>query len=506
MNMIGISAPHDAERFRLAIRRRLGLQFDDAKLGFLNEVLQRRLERLGRAAGEYLDWMEDGAAAGELGSLAQELTVTETYFFRNIEQFRAFQEVVVPARMRVRESTRALRFLSAACASGEEAYTLAMVARETILDPSWSVSIRAVDINPAALGKARNGRYLGWALRETPPEMQRKWFRADGRELVIAEAIRGAVGFEARNLALDDPELWPSETYDAVFCRNAIMYFAPEQAARVVERIAGALAPGGYLFLGHAETLRGISDDFHLRHTHDTFYYQRKDARERRSDLPAPALGLPAMAAFPAPAPVAGEAWMETIRRSSERIEALLAPPDRAAAPAPESAPGWDLAGVFELLRHERFDLARARMDGLPPEAGEDSDVRLLNAMLLAHGGGYADAAEMCQRLIETDEFNAGAHYVLALCREGLGDRAGAMDRDRVAIYLDAGFAMPRLHLGLLARRAGERELARRELAQALALLKHEDASRLLLFGGGFGRQALLDMCGAALRECGGAA
>ena len=92
---------------------------------------------------------------------------------------------------------------------------------------------------------------------------------------------------------------------------------------------------------------------------------------------------------------------------------------------------------------------------------------------------------------------------MLALCRENNGDRDRAVERFRVAVYLDPTFAMPRLHLGLLARRVGDRDAARRELGQALVLLKREDASRLLLFGGGFSRTALIALCQSALLECG---
>jgi chemotaxis protein methyltransferase CheR len=110
----------------------------------------------------------------------------------------------------------------------------------------------------------------------------------------------------------------------------------------------------------------------------------------------------------------------------------------------------------------------------------------------------------VCRRLLKIDELNSGAHYVLALCREGARDQPAAANHDQVAVYLDPAFAMPRLHLGLLARRAGDSGTARRELAQALALLQREDASRLLLFGGGFNREALLGLCRAELIACGG--
>jgi chemotaxis protein methyltransferase CheR len=106
--------------------------------------------------------------------------------------------------------------------------------------------------------------------------------------------------------------------------------------------------------------------------------------------------------------------------------------------------------------------------------------------------------------LLSIDELNAGAHYVLALCREQAGDRDAAAEYDRIAAYLDPAFAMPRLHLGLLARRSGDRDAARREFAQALMLLRGEDASRLLLFGGGFHRDGLIALCESSLRDAGG--
>ncbi len=155
-------------------------------------------------------------------------------------------------------------------------------------------------------------------------------------------------------------------------------------------------------------------------------------------------------------------------------------------------------------MKSERFAEALTHLHTLPPEADRDPDILLLKAMLQVHSGAFAEAAGICVRLLELDELNSGAHYVLALCREGLGDQTGAAEHDRIAIYLDAGFAMPRLHAGLLARRAGNRERARHELARALSLLQIEDAARLLLFGGGFSRQALSALCETALRDCGG--
>lgn len=125
--------------------------------------------------------------------------------------------------------------------------------------------------------------------------------------------------------------------------------------------------------------------------------------------------------------------------------------------------------------------------------------------MLQTYNGDTAAAQDTCHKLLLVDELNAGAYYVLGLCLEGSDiGRAAAVKHCRTAIYLDATFAMPHLHLGLIGRRRGDTDFARRELAQALVLLPREDASRLLLFGGGFTRQALIGVVEAALRECRG--
>jgi chemotaxis protein methyltransferase CheR len=494
----------DLERFRAAIVERIGLQFDDAKLGFLGEVLQRRLNKLGHSSEAYLWGLQRGTESGEITALARELTVGETYFFRNIEQFHALAEVILPERMGVERTPRSLRLLSAGCASGEEAYSLAIVARQTVADPSWEVSIRAVDLNPRALEKAVSGRYSSWALRETPQDVQLAWFRREGREMVLDASIRSEVKFEARNLACDDPELWPPAFYDVVFCRNVLMYFSPDQMRAVIARIARSLVPGGFLFLGHAETLRGISDRFHLRHTHGTFYYERKSGDEPERITFTPPLPQTRSAGSP-PAVDLGEDWFDTIRKATERVAALVPQHGSGRATvAPAVALPWDPAPALHLLREERFAEALDCVRSKPRDANQDPDLLLLEATLLAHGGDAVAAQAVCRRLLAVDELNAGAHYVLGLCREHSGHQAGAAEHYRVSAYLDAEFAMPRLHLGLLARRKGDRGVARRELNAALALLKRENASRLLLFGGGFSREALVALCVSALKECGG--
>jgi chemotaxis protein methyltransferase CheR len=201
--------------------------------------------------------------------------------------------------------------------------------------------------------------------------------------------------------------------------------------------------------------------------------------------------------------------WLETVQRASDRIQALterpaaehVRPDARGPSRAPQTATQLPL--VLELLKQERFSDALDLLGRLPAESALDPDIMLLRAALLTHSGQLGAAEDASKQLLEYDELNTGAHYLLALCRESAGDSQGALEHDRAAVYLDPSFAMPRLHLGLMARRAGDTEAAHRELGQALVLLKREDTSRLLLFGGGFGRDALIALCLAELKSGG---
>jgi chemotaxis protein methyltransferase CheR len=497
MSLIDSSLPPGAvERFRDILRASTGLSFEDGKLPLLEQILDHRLAARGEPCDLYLDRLDHDGGIEEISVLANDITIGETYFFRHSEQFRALTEIALPERLAARQTVRQLRILSAACASGEEPYTLAIIIRDLLAGQGWKTSIVGVDLNPVMLDRAREARYSRWALRETPSDIQLHCFHYDGKDARLDEEIKAMVHFEQRNLANDNGDLWPAEGYDVIFCRNLLMYFSPDQARALLKRIAGGLAPGGFLFLGHAETLRGLSDDFHLRHSHDSFYYQRKgmlSEQKHRRHLPRVAVPVERQA-IESPT-----AWVDHIRVASEKVEALTTrPSDR---PAPAST--WDMAKALDLLRRENFAEALAYLRERPSGTENNPDGLLLEAILLTHSGSLPAAETVCRRLLDIDGVNPGAHYVLALCRESGGDIDGAARHDRIAAYLDPAFAMPRLHLGLLARRSGDTETARRELHHAETLLKHEDTARLLLFGGGFNRDSLIALCGSALRTCG---
>ena len=499
----------EVEQFRALVHERLGLVFDDARLDTLAETLRRRVTASGRTGGTYLKRLAAlPSTDDEMRHIAQELTVTETFFFRASEHFQVFVESVLPMRIAAVAGTRKVRVLSAGCASGEEPYSLAIAIREAMPWGADNVAIHAVDINQAMLERARRAAYSNWSLRQLGHQQRARWFHAEGALARLDDEVRRAVVFEERNLALDNDDLWRPGSWDAVFCRNMLMYFDAGLMGRIVGRIAGSLVPGGHLFLGHAETLRGLSDDFHLCHTHGTFYYQLKEGGSARAaNEPAARREAPATPMAYPPLFEDMASWVGSIGLASQRIDSLALASTRqvGAAAALQKAAAPDLSPVLDLLRREQYGQALAKVNALPQEQSARPDVLLLRAVSAVNGSSLDEAEAACRQLLRGDEFNAGAHYLLALCAEGRGDLAVATEEVRTALYIDAGFAMARLHLGLLLRRAGDVAGARAELSRALPALRGEDAARLLMFGGGFGRDALVALCQAELAKCGGA-
>jgi chemotaxis protein methyltransferase CheR len=511
----------ELNEFRDYIADRFGLAFEDARLDRLSDVLIRRIELSGsHNFAVYMAMLRGGdqPARTELRALAQDLTVSETYFFRCEDDFRALSERVLPERLRACDALRQLNILSAGCSTGEEPFTIAMLLCEHVPDlHNCRVSIRCVDVNATVLARAGTACYSTWSMRATPEFFQRRYFRPQGKNFYVTERIRSMVNFEERNLLDENADLWRPDSFDIVFCRNVLMYMTPGAIRTIVTRFEEAIVPGGFLFLGSAETLRGYSQAFQLCHTHDTFYYQRRSRAAARhlSDSVFPVEVAAHRVSVAGPARASPD-WLENIGKSSERIAQLTniqiagmtaadsSPDDEVAlaTPAPaERSAAVQIAVATDLLRRERFQEAIEILRSLPGEAARDIDVQLLLAVILTQQGDIPAAERAARHILARDDLNAGAHYVCALCRESAGDPGGAREHNRLAAYLDPAFAMPHLHLALLAKAEGRPDEARQEFGIALRLLAQEDTSRILFFGGGFQREALVRLCRAGLER-----
>ncbi|RSM55735.1 protein-glutamate O-methyltransferase [Actinoplanes sp. ATCC 53533] len=463
-----MNAAAEVTRFRALLAARLGWTFDDNDTAQLADVLGRRADTHGLSRPRYLGRLATAEWESELTTLAEVLSVNETYFYRHSEQFAALAEVALPERIRARSGQRVLRMLSVGCSSGEEAYTLAIMAREVQPDEGWITSVQGLDANPDMLRRATRARYSAWSLRQTPDTIRRRYFHPCEGDFELDAAIRSAVRFRHYNVANDDEELWLPDKYDVVFCRNLLMYLTPEVRESLVRRMTRALAPGGYLFLGHTDSLGSRPEGLQPQHTHHTFYYRRQQPMTSPTSA-APPVTLPSPDPGPLPAtPTASDVHERAMR----------------------------------LLLEERFTEALRLIEAVPADRPAPRDL-LLHGVLLAHAGRLDDAEMLCRRLLDIDGLSADAHHQLAVCLEGGAAVDVAIGHYRLAAYLDPDFAMPRLRLGLLTRRRGENRVAGPELDRALTLLRQERDERIALFGGGFGKIALTTLCRAELDACG---
>jgi chemotaxis protein methyltransferase CheR len=250
----------DAEfvSLRDLIRDRFGIWYDDQKRFLLLSRLSTRLAKRGiETYGAYVRFLTyDARREEEWTDLASALSNNETYFFRERAQLKALAAHILDEFLK--RSSR-VRLWSAACSSGEEPYSLAMTLLETqkIADPL--LSIRATDISPRVLELADKGFYRALSFRATEPAMIQRWFRAEGEGFSIDQRVKRLVSFGRLNL-LDSPRVAAEGPFDAIFCRNVLIYFDKPTQKRVVESFAKALRPGGYLFLGHAESLFHLTD------------------------------------------------------------------------------------------------------------------------------------------------------------------------------------------------------------------------------------------------------
>lgn len=271
------------------IRDLTGIHFADSKRYLLENRLRRRADQAGVAtAGEYLELLEGAGASGEIEALVDEITTNETSFFRHERQMLLLKEHVdelVAARRS--QGRRRLRIWSAACASGEETYSVAMIASDAIEDlDGWDVDIVGTDISVAEIGRARDACYGDRQLRTLPDDVRRRYF-----EPASEPGCWSPVARLRRLVRFSVGSLLGAETptaVDIVLCRNVLIYFDAPTKGRVLDLLYDAMAPGGTLVLGPSDSLHGLTDRFR-RTPHSAYNFYRKPGVPPAHDPTPPA-------------------------------------------------------------------------------------------------------------------------------------------------------------------------------------------------------------------------
>lgn len=415
--------PRTREYARTLVAERLGLDFG----GRREADLERGLLRACRAAAartpeQFLARLgELPAAAPEWKRLASHLTVGETYFFRDEPFFTALEHEVLPRLVAERRESGhlRLRIWSAACATGEEPYSVAILLDRLLPDiQDWALTLLATDVDPDALAAAAHGSFRRWSLRATPPGIERRYFQGLRQERwELDPRIRAMVTFAPLNLA---EETYPSHAtntvaFDLVLCRNVLMYLTRDVQRAAVARLTRTLVPGGWLAVSPAEA----SPDL-LRPLEPVAFAGTTLFRKEAVPRPSLERAEPALA----------------VRRPSRTRRAEPPPPLPTEAPPPEHA-----AALLE----------RARL-----EAGL---------------GNLEEARRLCEEAVARDRLDATAYLLLAAVCHEAADEPAALEALRAAIYLAPDAAAAHFLLaGILRRRGGEGS-ARRSMEQVVRLL-----------------------------------
>jgi len=247
------------------VARHTGITLSPAKRDMLYSRLARRLRALGlRRFKEYCSLLQEDGHGEELRHFTNAVTTNLTAFFREPHHFDYLREEFLPAMMERRAQVRRLRIWSAGCSTGEEPYSIAITLADAV-PPEWDVRILATDLDSNVLDRARRGIYSEERTAEVPERLKRKWFlrgRGENRDKVrVRRELRDMIRFRQLNLMHEWPMRGP---FDAIFCRNVIIYFDKPTQSRLMDRFADILADDGRLFLGHSETLYRVTDRFQL--------------------------------------------------------------------------------------------------------------------------------------------------------------------------------------------------------------------------------------------------
>jgi chemotaxis protein methyltransferase CheR len=278
----------DFKLFRDYVHENCGIYFEDNKMYLMQNRLSRRLNELGiKSFRDYYYYVKYDNSRQEFNNLINIITTNETSFFRNEPQLESFANDILPKVIREKrnEKNKTLKIWSAGCSSGEEPYTLAMVLIEKLKSTNFlDIQIFANDISQKVLQTARQGIYSENRVINVKPDFRKRYFSNDGGNYKVNQDIKRLINFSQMNLN-DQSQFVLLQNMDFVFCRNVMIYFSDESKKKLVRNFYNILKPGGYLYLGHSETLHGISKSFKLKFYNNCLTYQKEKHTPINSSL-----------------------------------------------------------------------------------------------------------------------------------------------------------------------------------------------------------------------------
>jgi chemotaxis protein methyltransferase CheR len=266
----------DFFKFKEYFYRRTGISFEKSKRYFVDKRLVERIEATGTGSFRgYFTMLRFQASGDELQQLTNIMTVNETYFLREEYQFKCLVDSILPQIVHRRVGADPIRIWCIPSSSGEEPYSVAMFLLENWPGiKEWDVEIISSDIDTSILRRARAGRYSARSVQYVPNLWLKKYFKSVGDEYQLCDDLRQAVEFTRVNLA-EPADTLSYRNFDVVFCRNLLIYFDDASRKTASETFYEALNPGGYLCLGHSESMSRISSLFEVRKFPEAIVYRK---------------------------------------------------------------------------------------------------------------------------------------------------------------------------------------------------------------------------------------
>jgi chemotaxis protein methyltransferase CheR len=479
---------HDYVFFRELIRKRVGIVIGETRRNILARALKDSAEQANCPdIPSYAARLLVAETDSELwDDLVKKLTIGESYFFRHQEQINALRRNIFPDLIARHWMDRTLRLWSAGCATGEEPYTIAILLNE-LLDNAeqWKISILATDINRQSLEAARVGRYRDWSLRNTEPQMQKKYFTQDGGFFTLDPAIRKMVTFAYLNLSEDKYPATANQTshLDLILCRNVTIYLPQPVIRDIAKRFHRCLVPGGWLLVAPSEANSDIYSTFQMLVFYGNIFYQKmsklsasgRPAEDQESLADAKRLSgfvhtpdslhlpqrqnpsfAPGVGSIPAVPKSAGLKSEKSVRIEEQNLYEQ--------GEAHMKKHHYD-----EALRFFRADLAK-RPDSVL--------TRYRLSCLEANAGNLDQAENYAEAALRDDPLHSRLHYIMGMIQQARGKTDEALTWFKKTLYLDPDFVLAHFSLSYLYERVGKQEESQRhrELAARLAIRLSPDS------------------------------
>lgn len=458
----------------------VGLYFDESSIRSLSISVLKRMEVTQiDSFSEYLSFIKyNSAGAEELKNLVDIITIPETYFFRNTPQFDALIKTILPEFIakRVSEGNYYLNIWSAGCSTGAEPYSIAIAVNEALGSVhNWKISILATDINRTSMKFAQKGVYTSRYLEHLSDELKDRYFTKKGSQYHLDASIIDMVDFQYHNLVTDLYCLKGMKELDMVFCRNVTIYFSHDVTRKVIANIYQTLTDGGYLFIGHSETLYGISQDYETVEFPDTFIYRKNlGANSAEKQITFPIFEkTPILQVLPSP-PIPDLSQIELPHHLHAITLQSPPPPKKMHIKTQEKHKTENQLQVSELL---------------------------FIANEYADNGRLDEALAVIADIFKIDSFNVGAHLLSGILCYGTQEYVKAENHLKTVKYYDHENVVSYYYLGEIYSDTKQNLKAQKEYKNAINLLKKLPKEKHIGVLGNFTAGFLLTVCEKKLKN-----